>query len=120
MIKNKTGNILQCTEDIICHQVNNFGYMSGGLARQLANQYPRLEEKYSEFCSRWKNDYEELKGTTYFINVNKKKIIANIFSQKLNFDTDYQIMRKCFEEIKYKARCYKKRIAIPYRNTDAE
>lgn len=43
MITIKNGNILESTEDIICHQVNCQGYMGGGVARQLANSYINLE-----------------------------------------------------------------------------
>lgn len=48
MIKIVNGNILECTENIIVHQVNVQGIMGGGVARQLANQYINLEKEYTE------------------------------------------------------------------------
>lgn len=42
MVKIKQGNILNCNEDIIVHQVNVQGVMGGGVARQLKLQYPRI------------------------------------------------------------------------------
>ena len=55
MVKIKQGNILNCNENIIIHQVNIQGIMGGGVARQLAIQYPRLEEEYSEYCKIYNN-----------------------------------------------------------------
>ena len=65
MIKEVLGNILDCNEDIICQQVNVQGVMGGGLARQLANQYPMLEETYSQYCKSYDNDYKKLRGYIY-------------------------------------------------------
>lgn len=42
------------------------------------------------------------------------KFIMNVFSQKENFDTDYEAMRKALTEIKEYAKKFKLSIAIPY------
>lgn len=119
MVKIKQGNILNCTEDIIVHQVNVQGVMGGGLARQLALQYPELEKEYREFCKLYNNNYELLKGQVYKIML-QGKFIMNMFSQKENFDTDYEAMKIALEEIKQYARGFNLSIAIPYRNTAVE
>lgn len=99
MVRNKKGNLLEAKQDIIAHQVNVQGHMGGGLARQLANKYPSLEEEYRMFCEIHNNDYNELKGEVLILYV-QDKIIANIFSQKPNFDTDYEAMGMALTKIK--------------------
>lgn len=113
MIKIKIGNILDAEEDIICHQVNVQGYMGGGVARQLADKYKGLEEKYNKYCKDSNNEYSRLKGRVFKFYA-KNKIIMNIFSQKPNFDTDYEAIKECFEFIKRSAKMTKRSIAIPY------
>ena len=50
----------------------------------------------------------------FYGDINNKKKIANIFSQKLNFDTDYIAMEKCLRYIKIWAENNNLSIAIPY------
>lgn len=113
MDKVKQGNILECNENIIVHQVNTQGIMGGGVARQLANRYINLEKEYSEFCKLYNNDYNKLKGKVFKIML-EGKIIMNMFSQKENFDTDYEAMKIALEEIKEYAKSFKLSVAIPY------
>lgn len=113
MITIKKGNILDCTENIIVHQVNVQGIMGGGVARQLANQFKGLEKFYSEHCRKLDNDYEMLNGTTLIYKENNK-IICNIFSQKSNFNTDYKAMKKCLKYTKLWASNNNLTICIPY------
>ena len=114
MVRVKIGNILNCNEDIIVHQVNCQGIMGGGLARQLADQYPKLEEDYRYYCNYNNFDYKKLKGSIWSYIGDDYKAIINIFSQKPNFDTDYEALRKCLEQVKRDARELKASIAIPY------
>lgn len=116
MVKVKIGNILDCEEDIIVHQVNCQGVMGGGLARQLADQYPQLEEEYSYYCEINNNNYNKLKGNVFKIMINGK-FIMNMFSQKPNFDTDYEAMKTGLIDIREYAEGLNLNIAIPYRNT---
>lgn len=113
MIKIVKGNILNAKEDIICHQVNVQGMMGGGVARQLADHYKGLEEFYSKHCKELKNDYEALNGTVLFYK-DYKTIIANIFSQRPNFETDYIAMRKCLTYVKQWVENNQLSVAIPY------
>ena len=64
----------------------------GGLARQLADNYKGLEEFYSEHCKELNNNYQYLSGKVLYYG-DYEKTIANIFSQKPNFDTDYDAMK---------------------------
>lgn len=87
--------------------------MSGGVARQLAGQYPNLEKEYSEYCKLYNNNYKQLKGQVFKIML-QGKFIMNMFSQKENFDTDYEAMKIALEEIKQYAKDFKLSIAMPY------
>lgn len=113
MIKIVNGDILNCIEDIIVHQVNVAGVMGGGVALQLAKKYEKLEETYAEFCEMYDNDYNKLKGKVFKVML-KGKFIMNMFSQKENFDTDYESMKVALEEVKEYAKSYNLSIAIPY------
>lgn len=87
--------------------------MSGGLARQLADRYPDLEKNYSEYCRIHNNRYIDLSGNVFWYNTNEGKYIANIFSQKENFDTDYTAMLYALMDIKQVAKERNMSIAIP-------
>ena len=114
MVKIKQGNILNCSENIIVHQVNVQGIMGGGVARQLALQYPELEKEYSKHCKELENNYELLKGNVFFCGVSNNKTICNMFSQKPNFNTDYEAMKKALTYIKRWAENNNLSIAMPY------
>ena len=114
MIKNKVGNILDASEDIIVHQVNCQGVMGGGLAKQIAIKYPNTEKKYKKICENAKYNYEILKGFTY-LTTEEKHSICNMFSQKTNFDTDYETLEKGLTNIKEHCKQTKRTIAIPYK-----
>lgn len=108
------GNILNCTEDIIVHQVNCQGIMGGGVARQLANHYKKLENIYFEHCVQCNMNYQTLKGTVFMFASNQGKIIGNMFSQKPNFDTDYHSMKIALQEIKCWAKNRNLSVCMPY------
>lgn len=85
----------------------------GGLARQLAEKYEGLEEGYSNYCRECHNYYPNLCGSVHFYFTDDDKIVANMFSQKENFDTDYLNMEIALTDIKAKARERNMSIAIP-------
>lgn len=113
MVKIKQGNILDCSEEIIVHQVNVQGIMGGGVARQLADQYLGLEREYSEFCELHSNNYNQLKGQVFKIMI-QGKMIMNMFSQMPNYDTDYEMMEIAFKEIKEYAKSFNLTICMPH------
>lgn len=98
MIKIVNGDILNCTEEIIVHQVNVAGVMGGGVARQLTNKYKGLEEVYAEYCKEHNNRYIDLCGDVFYYKTTDK-IIANMFSQQENFDTDYFNIKVALKDI---------------------
>lgn len=113
MVNIVNGNILNCKEDIIVHQVNVQGIMGGGVARQLADQFKGLEEEYSEYCKLYNNNYNQLKGQLFKIML-EGKFIMNMFSQKENFDTDYKMMEIALKEIKKYAKELNLTVCMPY------
>lgn len=113
MVKIVNGDILNCTEDMIIHQVNIAGVMGGGVARQLANCHKGLEEGYSEYCKEHNNRYIDLCGDVFYYKTTDK-IIANMFSQRENFDTDYFNMEIALKDILKFAKENKLSVCIPY------
>lgn len=115
MITYKIGDLLKATENVICHQVNADGVMGGGLALQIANTYPSVENIYKAYCKVHKYNYEEVKGKHLYVEITKNKIITNCFTQKPNFDTDYQAINLCFTDIFKFCKKQNFSLAIPYK-----
>ena len=113
MVKIVNGDILNCTEEIIVHQVNVAGVMGGGVARQLTDKYKGLEEAYAEYCKEHNNRYIDLCGDVFYYKTTDK-IIANIFSQQENFDTDYFNMKIALKAILDFAKRNKLNVCMPY------
>lgn len=114
MVIIKSGNLLQAEEDILIHQVNVDGIMGGGVARQIAINYPRVKNEYKNFCDNHNNNYELLKGKNCLVRENKK-FIANMFSQKHNFNTDYDAMEIALTSIRNFAEQNSLSVAMPYK-----
>lgn len=115
MLINKTGDILNAEENIICHQVNKDGIMGGGLALQIAKSYPNVENEYKKFCRSYDYSYEKLRGLYKNIKCNENQYIANCFTQKENFETDYKALKVCFSSLLSLCKKTNKTIAIPYK-----
>lgn len=115
MLINKTGDILKATENIICHQVNIQGFMGGGLALQIARKYPSVESFYNKYAYQLGNDYGILKGKSCGSHINSHQRIENCFTQKPNFDTDYEAIEICFSKLLNECKIMKSSIAIPYK-----
>ena len=102
------GDLLEADADIICHQVNLQGVMGGGLAFSIARKYPnvnKIYESYSqkdlgEVCMVYTDDF----------------IVANCFSQREDFNTDYKALRECLLKVrKHMIDCGYRTVAIPYK-----
>lgn len=117
MIKIKNGNILDCTEDIITHQVNTKGIFGAGLALQIKNSYPSVCHKYQKICQIEKDDM--LMGTVLLLRESlTDKIIANVFAQRNignRLMTEYDHLLHGLISLKNKARARGFSVAIPYK-----
>ncbi|KRE20122.1 macro domain-containing protein [Bacillus safensis] len=101
MIKTVNGNILEASEDIICHQVNCKGVMGAGLAKQIKSKYPNVFKDYKQLCTEQGDD---LLSSVQLITTKDGKTIANLFAQagygRTRKQTDYDALRSCFQHLK--------------------
>ena len=102
------GDLLKSDADIICHQVNLQGFMGGGLALSIARKYPNVNKIYE--------DYEPKKLGEVCMVYTDDFIVANCFSQREDFNTDYKALRECLLKVrKYMMDCGYRTVAIPYK-----
>jgi len=112
------GNLLDATENLICHQVNCQGVMGSGLAKQLSDRYLGLYEKYKLHCKF--GAIEDLLGSITFFEISRNRYIVNIFGQneygsnKKIVYTDYDALKKAFISLRDIAIKHEDSIAIPY------
>jgi O-acetyl-ADP-ribose deacetylase (regulator of RNase III) len=118
MIKFVHGNLLDATENIICHQVNCQGVMGSGLAKQIRDKYPSVYLKYNSFCNG--KSPKELLGQMQIVQLSGDKGVANLFGQ-LNYGrdksviyTDYHALHNSFLQLKDFAEFRELSVAIPY------
>ena len=84
------GNALYTDCEVLCHQVNLFKSMGGGIARQIAMCFPDVERAYRHY------EKAEL-GEVCFANAGDY-VIANCYSQD-GYETDYVALAKCFAKV---------------------
>ena len=102
------GDALTTDADVLLHQVNLQGVMGGGIARQIALTFPKVEKEYREYNNKALGEVLFVKTSNY--------VIGNCFSQTLNFDTDYNSLKSCLDKVvKYLENNNLSSIAIPYK-----
>lgn len=111
MITYHNGDLLKSNCTIICHQVNLQGVMGGGLALQIARRYPDCEKGYKEYVQ----DFAAygLLGRVYWHN-SGEKWIANCFTQRASFVTDYDVLKSAFKEVEKFAKTFGFSVGIPH------
>lgn len=117
-VKVVDGDILNCEEDIICHQTNCIGIMGGGVALQIRKKYPNVYEEYVAFCKQYRVHPAELLGHVQFCNTPDGKVIANCFGQNSTSGspvlTNYAALEEALYTVNKFARSRKLTVAIPY------
>lgn len=98
MVNIKYGNILDATENMICHQCNTEGVFGGGLAYQIGKKWPECAAGARSFAKLF-GEEGVLGMVYYFTSSDPKRVIANCFSQNPNFTTNYEMLEKAFDEI---------------------
>ena len=99
MIYYKKGNLLECTEAIIIHQVNCQGKMNAGVAKIIREAYPKVYTDYLELEAS-----STLLGCVQYVEVDNK-IVVNLFGQD-NYrprtvrHTSYDALDEGFRKIK--------------------
>ena len=102
------GDLLETNADVICHQVNLQGVMGGGLALSIARKYPNVNKCYESYS---KKDLGEV-----CMVYTDDFIVANCFSQREDFNTDYKALRECLLKVrKHMIDCGYRTVAIPYK-----
>ena len=76
MVTYHEGDLLNSGCQMICHQVNEFGYMGAGIAKQIRAKYPDCYNEYKDYC---KSDPKPYGNVCWYIG--DDIIIANCFSQ---------------------------------------
>lgn len=113
MIKEITGDLLRDGKGILCHQVNTYGVMGGGIAAAIADRLLTSKQYrcYANLCSQ--TPPEQLIGTVQYFSVlfgTPRRVVANMFSQNpFSVDgnlTNYDAMKRCLEDIKRQAIVY--------------
>ena len=81
MIKFFNGDLLKSGCDIICHQVNEYGVMGAGIAKQIKEKYPKAFADYTKAIKDTKS-----KGKNLPLFVLSKQpdgiVVANMFTQR--------------------------------------
>lgn len=78
MIQIIEGNLLDATENIICHQVNCMGVMGSGVALQIRNKWPNVYYEYVDYVHKIGNNTF---GTCHIVPIGFNKYVANLFGQ---------------------------------------
>ena len=91
MIKFFNGDLLKSGCDIICHQVNEYGVMGAGIAKQIKEKYPKAFADYTKAIKEAKSKGKKLP----LLGLSKQPdniVVANMFTQR-NGKTDIEILR---------------------------
>lgn len=121
MLTEMTGNILNVKDGIICHQVNYFGVMGGGVAAAIAENI-LTEDQYAAYAIYCKQAGRTALGTVQFLGCSDGLIVANMFCQDdarakdvfpADGITDYDCMRRCFVRVRSMAELQGKRVYVP-------
>ena len=96
------GDALNTKAEYICHQVNYYGVMGAGIAKQIRLKYPENFYSYKKLCDITHNK-SDLLGTVHMCSENGKTIL-NMFSlDGMGYDgcfTDYDSFAKCLNVIR--------------------
>jgi O-acetyl-ADP-ribose deacetylase (regulator of RNase III) len=65
---------------VVLHGVNCQGVMGAGIARALADKYPKILGNYSKLCAEARNPYDLL-GEVDYVEISPSLTIANCFTQ---------------------------------------
>lgn len=92
MIKFCDGDLLKSGCDIICHQVNEYGVMWEGIAKQIKEKYPKA---FADYVNTVKGKTIKGKNPPLFALSKQPDgvIVANMFTQS-NGKTDIEILKK--------------------------
>lgn len=101
MIKYIKGDILDVTEGIIVQQVNCFGVMGAGLAKQIRDKWPKVYDNY-QIRINSVEDNKNVLGMSSWTYVNNQLIVASIFGQyNYGYGKRFTLYPALFKGLKY-------------------
>ena len=121
MIKYVDCDIFDMNVDIIGHQVNLHGIMSGGIAREIKERFPDVYEEYREICLSESGLLGKMHLTYAYVGgyMESELMIANLFGQDESVGqrvlTNYSALASSLELLhQWASMLDKKTIALPY------
>lgn len=117
------GNLFDSKADVLCHQVNLYGSMGAGIAAEIRNRFPKVNERYEDFCSKF-DPYEygdKILGKSLILQADgREQFIANCFCQNMDSKdgclTNYEKMEECFQNVlKWMKNNNENVVALPYK-----
>lgn len=131
MIKIINGDLFDSTANFIVHQVNCKATMGAGVAKQVADLFPHVEQEYIRYCNFCKEHGIDLLGAVQYVPIKRKgkfrygtlkntdyQYIVNLFGQRgfgSGLQTDLNALRKGFINIRFRAKAIGASVAMPYR-----
>lgn len=121
MLTEMTGDILNVKHGIICHQVNYFGAMGGGVAAAIAENI-LTDQQYNAYVAYCRQAGRTALGTVQFLGCTDGLIVANMFCQDdararcgmpEGGITDYDAMRRCLVRVRSMAQLQGMSVYIP-------
>lgn len=120
MLRETIGNLLAVRNGIICHQVNYHGIMGAGIAAAIADTVLPAEQ-YATYVDYCKRAGRTALGTVQFLGAPHGLVVANLFCQDEALAhhapciTDYDLMRRCFVQVRNLAQIRKMTVYIPHK-----
>lgn len=110
------GDLIRDGRGILCHQVNFFGVMGGGIARSIKDKL-LSDREYRHYQSDCERLGAALLGKVLYLPALDGRTVANMYCQRANVVdnslTDYKAMRECLEEVRTVALGGKLPVSIP-------
>ena len=138
MIKVVDKNIFRSTANFLVHQTNCQGVMGSGVALQVANKFPHVEQEYMKYLRYCKKNHINPLGTAQYVPVDtwalvmvntmknnsviaydsQYQYVVNLFGQD-DFGmgtqhTNLKAMENAFRDIYKKAKEINASVAMPY------
>ena len=118
MIKEMKGDLLTVKKGFLAHEVSCTGFMIGGLAEQIKDEFLTEDqyEHYQVLCER--NSADLLLGTWWgYYTSDVDLIVAIMFAEDVRREegrtTDYNSLKKCLDAIKLAAGTSDSSVSIP-------
>lgn len=94
------GNLLDVTDGVIGHQTNCIGVAGAGVARSIAQYYPRWKDAYIEVCRAY--NVRDLIGKLHLYNATPDLTIASLYGQRTTgrgIMTDYTALARALTKL---------------------